>query len=422
MSQRKSAALAVLLVGSLALAACRPAVAPFVCSDAIGCLTVAPGAPIHIAYALVISGANETLGIDSRRGIEIAVDDKNGALLGHPVQLSGVDTLCTAAGGQAAAATLAADQNIVGIIGPSCSSEAAVAAPILSDAGFTLISPSATAPGLTDPAARAAGFFRTAHNDAVQGAVAAEFAYNVLGVRKAATVNDGSNYTASLAKVFANRFSELGGQVVGELAVKPDDTDMSATIQQLVSAKPDLIYYPIFIAAGGFLTVQAKAAAPLATVKLMGADGLYSPDFLKAAGDAAKNMYESSPDFSAFGPAYQDFLAKHQKKYGEKPASVFHAHAYDATNVLFAAISKAAVQDSDGTLHIGRQALRDAVLATKDFPGLTGTLTCNETVTGKKNPGDCGDPHIAVYQILNADPASWNPGTAADANPKKIYP
>jgi branched-chain amino acid transport system substrate-binding protein len=422
MSKRTPAALALLLTSSLVLAACRPAAQPFTCNDAIGCLTVAPGAPLHVAYALVISGGNESLGVDSRRGIEIAIDDKNGTVLGHPVQLSGVDTLCKKEGGQAAATSLAADQTIVGIIGPSCSSEAAVAAPILSDAGFTLISPSATAPGLTDPAARAAGFFRTAHNDAVQGAVAAEFAYNVLGVRKAATVNDGSNYTASLAKVFATRFHELGGQVVDELSVKPDATDMSATATQLAADGPDLIYYPIFIAAGGFLTIQSKATPALAKVKLMGADGLYSPDFLKAAGDAAKDMYESSPDFSAFGPAYQDFLAKHQKKYGEKPASVFHAHAYDATNVLFAAIEKVAVQDPDGTLHIGRQALRDAVLATKNFQGLTGNLTCNETVTGKKTPGDCGDPHIAVYQILSADPASWNPGTAANANPKKIYP
>jgi hypothetical protein len=83
---------------------------------------------------------------------------------------------------------------------------------------------------------------------------------------------------------------------------------------------------------------------------------------------------------------------------------------------------KVAVQDPDGTLHIGRQALRDAVLNTKGFQGLTGTLTCNQTITGRKNPGDCGDPHIAVYQILNSDPASCNPGTAANANPMKIYP
>jgi branched-chain amino acid transport system substrate-binding protein len=422
MAKRNPAALALLVITSLVLAACRPAGQPFTCTDTIGCLTIAPSSAIHLAYALVISGANESLGVDSRRGIEIAIDDKNGTLLGHPIQLSGVDTLCKAEGGQAAATALAVDQTIVGIIGPSCSSEAAVAAPILSDAGFTLISPSATAPGLTDPAARAAGFFRTAHNDAVQGAVAAEFAYNVLGARKAATVNDGTNYTASLAKVFATRFHQLGGQMVADSVVKPDATDMSQAVHELEIGSPDLIYYPIFIAAGGFLTIQAKASKLLTKAKLMGADGLFSPDFLKAAGDAALNMYESSPDFSAFGPAYQDFLAKHQKKYGEKPASVFHAHAYDATNVLLAAVEKVAVQDPDGTLHIGRQALRDAVQATKGFQGLTGTLTCDETVPGKKNPGDCGDPHIAVYQIGNVDAASWNPGTAADANPKKIYP
>src|SRR5689334_9871968 len=115
MSQRTPAALALLLISSLVLAACRPSTPPFTCTDTIGCLTIAPGAPVHIAYAMVISGANETLGIDSRRGIEIAIDDKQGTLLGHPIQLSGVDTLCTGPGGQAAAATLAADQNIAGI-------------------------------------------------------------------------------------------------------------------------------------------------------------------------------------------------------------------------------------------------------------------------------------------------------------------
>jgi len=422
MSKRTQAALALVVLSSMLLAACRPSAQPFSCTDKIGCLTIAPGGPIHLAYALVTSGDNESLGVDSRRGIEIAIDDKNATLLGHPIELSGVDTLCSAAGGQAAANTLVADQTIVGIIGPSCSSEAAVAAPVLSAAGFTLISPSATAPGLTDPATHAAGFFRTAHNDAVQGVVAAEFAYNVLNMRKAATVNDGSNYAASLAKVFATRFHELGGQAVAELAVRPDDTDMGPVVSQLDAASPDIVYYPIFIAAGGFLTIKAKADPALASAKLMGADGLFSPDFLKAGGDAVKGMYDSSPDFSAFGPAYQTFLDKHQKKYGEKPASVFHAHAYDATNLLFTAIQSVAVQDADGTLHIGRQALRDAVLATKGYQGLTGTLTCNETITGRKNPGDCGDPHIAVYQIVSADPTSWNPGTAANANPKKIYP
>jgi branched-chain amino acid transport system substrate-binding protein len=61
-------------------------------------------------------------------------------------------------------------------------------------------------------------------------------------------------------------------------------------------------------------------------------------------------------------------------------------------NIVLAAIEKVAVKDPDNTLHIGRQALRDAVAATKDFKGLTGNLTCDAN-------GDCADPHIAIYQI-----------------------
>ena len=44
-----------------------------------------------------------------------------------------------------------------------------------------MISPANTAPDLTDPAKHVAGYFRTAHNDKVQGAVAAQYAIVVTG-------------------------------------------------------------------------------------------------------------------------------------------------------------------------------------------------------------------------------------------------
>ena len=77
-----------------------------------------------------------------------------------------------------------------------------------------------------------------------------------------------------------------------------------------------------------------------------------SPDFLNAAGDAAKGMYLSSPDFGAFGDAYQEFLKKHQENYGEPPLSIYHAHAYDATSIIADAVKQVAIQDGD-TLVIG---------------------------------------------------------------------
>jgi branched-chain amino acid transport system substrate-binding protein len=255
---------------------------------------------------------------------------------------------------------------------------------------------------------------RTAHNDTIQGAAMAKYAVEK-GYKNAATIHDGSLYADKLQQVFAEEFKKLGGTVVAQEAVDPNETNMGPMLTRIAAAKPDFIYLPIFIAAGGQITSQAKQNSDLANVQLAGADGIFSPDFLKAAGDASEGFLWSSPDFSAFGSGYQDFLAKHQAKYGENTLAPFHAHAYDAYNLAANAIEKVAVACPDGSTVIPRTALRDAMIATKDQTGLTGNLTCTAT-------GDCADPKIAVYQGMSADAATWNPGAADDSNPKKIWP
>jgi branched-chain amino acid transport system substrate-binding protein len=375
----------------LASAACAPA--PVAYEDKIGVLKIKSGEPIVIAYWFVVAGPDASLGTDTKRGIEIAIDDKGGKLLGFPIKLIGEDSACNAEGGVAAATKLAANPAIVALVGSNCSSEARPGVPIITKAGMVTVSPSNTAPFLTDPnrGPDYAGYLRTAHNDKVQGAVAADFAYKQLKVTKAATIHDGSPYAEALQAVFAETFKKLGGTITSQEAVAPTDTDMRPVLTKIAAGKPEFLYYPIFIAAGGHVTRQAAQVAGMEKVILMGADGMFSPDFYKAAGDAAVGMYHSSPDFSAFAAGYKDFLDKHQKKYGEKPLAPFHAHAYDATMMIFAAIEKVAKKGPDGTLYVGRQALRDALFATKDFKGLTGNLTCNPY-------GDCADPRIAIYK------------------------
>ncbi|MGB9628990.1 MAG: branched-chain amino acid ABC transporter substrate-binding protein [Thermodesulfobacteriota bacterium] len=381
----------VVLVGSNSLSA-QTKQATFHYKDEIGVIKIKPNEPIHIACWLAVAGSEASLGIDSKRGVEIAIEDKGGKILGFPIKLTVQDTGCNAEGGQAAATKLAADPTIVAAIGSTCSSEARPGAPILWKAGIVTVSPSNTAPELTSPkrGKEYEGYLRTAHNDKVQGAVAAEFAYKYLKVKRAATIHDGSPYAEQLQAVFAERFKKLGGTITSQEAVAPTDTDMRPMLTKIATGKPEMIYYPIFIAAGGHVTRQVKEVAGLEKAILMGADGLFSPDFYKAAGEAAIGMYHSSPDFSAFAEGYKAFLEKHQKKYGEKPLSVFHAHAYDAAMIIFSAIEKVAKKGPDGTLYIGRKALRDALYATKNHKGLTGTLSCDPY-------GDCADPRIAVY-------------------------
>jgi branched-chain amino acid transport system substrate-binding protein len=362
-------------------------------TDPIGVVKLRPGEPIHIGYWFVITGPNTSLGTDTVRGIEIASDDFGGEIKGHPIKISGQDTGCGAEGGQAAATKLAADPSIVAAIGSNCSSAAQAGVPILWKAGIATVSPSNTAPVLTAPDAGPDydGYLRTCHNDNIQGAVAAQFAFNELGVKSAATVHDGSIYAESLAKVFAATFKKMGGKITSMEAVQVGDTDMRPVLTKIATGNPELLYFPIFIAEGGFITRQSREVSGLEKTILMGADGIFSPDFYKAAGEAAVGMYHSSPDFSAFAGGYDSFLEKHQKKYGEAPIAPFHAHAYDATMIVLKAIDKVAKVDPDGTMYIGRKALRDALYGTKDFQGLTGMLNCDQY-------GDCADPRIAIYQ------------------------
>jgi branched-chain amino acid transport system substrate-binding protein len=372
------------------LTACGPTAPAYTCTDSIGCVKIGPTDPIHIAYLLVVSGANAALGTDSRNGVEIAIDDAGGKILGHTIKFDGQDGLCSADGGQAAGTKLASDPTIVAVIGTSCSSEARAAEPLLSKAGFVTISSSNTAPDLTDLASpnHYPGYFRTAHNDKVQGAAAADFVYNFLGLKKAATIHDGSLYASSLVQVFADNFKKMGGTLTTATSVDPNATDMSSVLASIATGTPDIIYFPIFLPAGAFIIDQAKTTPGLEKTKLMGADGLFSPDVMKTAGAQVEGFMVSSPVVQ--GAAYDAFVAKYVAKFGEQPINIFHAHAYDGFNIVKAAIEKVAVQEKDGTLYIPRQALRDAMAATKDFQGLTGVLTCNVD-------GDCANPVIGVY-------------------------
>ena len=369
-----------------------PTAAPV--TDPLGIVQIPSGEPLHIAYWGVLSGADSSLGEDSKQGVEVAIDDLGGKFKGHDIRLTTEDGLCTPDGGATAAQKLAADSTIVGLIGSSCSDETVGGIASLTAAGLTTISPSNTRPALSAPDRDAtyAGYLRTAHSDAFQGKAAAEFVYNSLKMTKAATIHDGSTYAEALQGVFVDEFKKLGGTITAQEAVTKDTTDMSAVLKTVAASQPEIIYFPVFVAAAGFLRAQVGTVSGRENVKTMGADGHFSPDFLKAAGASAVGHYLSSPNFAAFGPGYAELLTKLAAKFGGKPLSVFHAHAYDATNILFKALEKVAIENADGSLSIPKGALRDAIYATKDFAGITGTLTCTPT-------GDCGAPVIGVYQV-----------------------
>ncbi len=383
-------------------------------TDEIGVVRIAKGAPITIGGYWVISGADTALGTDSERGAKVAFKDHNDMIAGHPINFIVEDDGCNAEGGQTAGTKLAANPAIVIVLGPACSSAATPAAPILWHAGITDIGTASSAPSLTAPDRKPDydGFLRTIPSDLGQGKADASWIYHQLGAHSVVAIHDGSPYAQQLAAVMAKNFTEMGGTVLSTEAVAPTDVDMHPVLTRIATEKPEAIYMPIFVAAAAQLLRQSKEVPGLEKTTLIGGGSLMAPEFISAAGPSVVGFRIAYPDVSpeALGKGYPKLVEEYKDMFGEAPISGYHANAYDAAEIAIKAIEKVAVTGPDGATYIGRKALRDAAFTT-EFEGDSGPIKCGEH-------GDCASFKPAVYEFVNADPATFKIGE----NPKRIFP
>ena len=379
-----------------------------------GCVEVASGEPISIGTLLSITGDTKNLGLDSQYGVELAADyldgtfdGTNGQIAGHDIAFVNEDDGCSAEGGQTGATTLAADPQIVGVLGTSCSSASlGVADTILTEKGIVVISPSATNPALTTAGTHQRGYFRTAHNDRIQAAVVSDFVTQEKGAKTAVTIHDESPYTQGLTDGFKANFEANGGTVNAEEAINSLDKDFKPLLTQIAQNAPDVIYAPDFNPACALIAKQKATTSGLEDTILTGSDGCSDATYTEIAGTSADGVFLSGPDLTAFsgGAFYKDeFVPAYEEAYGSKPLSVFHAHAFDAMNILVKSIEEVAIENDDGSLTIPRDALIDAVENTENYEGVIGTLTCTPD-------GDCATSvTIGVYEVPDVgflDPAA----------------
>ncbi len=413
---RKTAILALLATLALATAACGG-------DDDSGVVVISPDEPIEVRTLLSGTGA-------SRAAVEMAVADF-GLIHGHEVELGPpVDAMCSREGGQEGAESIAAEPQVLGIVGTSCSGAAVAASPVNSAAGLVMVSPSNTSPRLTSDLRGNAGpdyhpgYFRVANNDLYQAQAVAGFAYDELGLRRIAAVHDGDPYTDALVSAFEPAFTGRGGDVPVVSAVQKEQTDMTDVVAEFAAAGPDGVFFPLFSAEAGHFIRQARESNRLEGVTFISGDGAFTSDFL-ALPETEGLYFAGFPSLvrgnrnAATGKTTAEALAAFEAAHGDLAhMSAYWAHAYDAATLLLAAIERAAVPDDgnfftrliglddEGTLRVDRDALRGAVFQVswnegQGFVGLTGTLSCDDF-------GDCGPGVQVVYH--HTDAAVTDPG------------
>lgn len=380
--------------------------------DPLGVVTIPPGAPIVLGTLFASSGPAADLGVDSLRGVKLAIDyldlafdGQPGTLMGHPVVLLSADDACDESGANRGARAFADNPQVLAVIGPTCSSSAlGGAVQILSNAGIVTMSPSATNPKLTDPAQHAPEFLRTIYNGLAEGAAAADFVYGSLKARRGATAYETEPQGDAATTGFRDRFEQLGGVITpGSFAMPSDASKVQPFLQQTIGGgKTDALYTTSLGERCANVTKVWNSMAGSASTDFVGGSGCMVPSVIASVGTGLgadgqpKPMYVVGPDLARFAQSsfYKtQFLPAYQRQFGTTPIGPYHAYAFDATDILLDAIQGAATRYDDGTVTIGRTALRDAVFATKDYVGLTGTLSCTPD-------GECStNPAIAVYQL-----------------------
>lgn len=364
-------------------------------------VVIPPDGEIILGLATALSGEGLIpFGEDIQRGMLLALIDRPTVTVdgvefavGEP---NSQDDQCSSEGGQAVANLFVSSPEIVGVVGPMCSSACNAAGPIFDTAGYTMISSSCTAVSLTDEEEGYASFNRTTPNDDNQSAQAATFIFNELGITRIATIHDGSDYGDGLAAGVTDFFEELGGEVVFADAINVGDTDFRSLLDSIAETEAELIYFAGFNQEAALIAEQ-RFDAGLEDLPMMGGDGIFGPEFINLAGDAAEGVYATSP--IPTNDAYADFVVRYEEEFGLEPTAAFHAYAYDAANMFLDGIEAVGEVDEDGNLVISRSALSEFIRsygAEEPVDGLSGTLACDGT-------GECALNGNLVYQVVDGE-------------------
>lgn len=343
-----------------------------------------------------LTGGDATFGQSTKMGVDLAMAElqasAGGKVGGIPVRTVTEDDQGKAEEAATVVQKLINQDGVIGVLGEVASSRSLAAAPLCQQAGVPMISPSSTNPKVT----QVGDFiFRMCFLDDFQGQSMAKFAAQNLGLKRVAILKDvKSDYSVGLAQYFTEAFTGMGGQIVAEQAYTAGDPDFSGQITAIKARSPEAIFIPGYYTEVGLIARKARELG--LTVPLLGGDGWESEKLIDIGGESMNGAYYSNhwaldkPDAKL-----QEFLGSFRKANDSDPDAIAGL-AYDAAKVLLHCLDQLSKSDPASfqalaTTKVGsperraaQQKLRDLIAGTKDYVGVTGTITLDENRNASK--------------------------------------
>jgi branched-chain amino acid transport system substrate-binding protein len=319
--------------------------------------------PIVIGAYLPMTGNVASYGQMGRDGITMAQKIEP-EVLGRPVDVKLADTKSDKGESANAVSRLIENEKVVAILGEMISSDTIAGSARSEPRRIPMVSPTATNPIVTQGKKYV---FRVCFIDSEQGPAAAKLATTELKAKTAAIILDvAQDYSVALAKFFKEAFIKDGGKIVCEQMFKSGDREFTAQLGTIKATKPDIIYAPIYYTECALIAKQAKQMG--LTCPIVSGDGVAVPEFLELGGRAVEDVYITTHFHrdmitTELGKRFLELWDKEQKK----ELDAYIAMSADAYFILLDAIKRAQSTDPDK--------IREALVATKDFHGISGTIT-----------------------------------------------
>ncbi|HEY3425665.1 MAG TPA: ABC transporter substrate-binding protein [Negativicutes bacterium] len=337
---------------------------------------VQPDNVIKIGGVYELTGNTASFGTSAANGAKMAFKEMNtkGGILGKQVQFIVADNKSEPAESANAMSKVISQDKVVAVTGFTVSSNGIAAAAVAEASKIPFVAAATVSSDVTVD--KASGkvkdyVFRVCFVNPFQGMVGANFALNTLKAKKAAImIDNSSDYSKGLTQVFKEEFIKGGGTIVVEEAYLQKDQDFKTILTKLKALNPDMIFLPGYYEEVGKIIKQARELGM--NMPFVGGDGWDSPKLVEIGGAQALNNsyfvnHYSVEDTSL---ASKTFVEAYKKEYGQIPDAMA-VLAYDAAYVLADAITRANSTEPDK--------IRAALAATKNFKGVTGEISMNES-------------------------------------------
>ncbi|MDQ2933829.1 MAG: ABC transporter substrate-binding protein [Chloroflexota bacterium] len=327
-------------------------------------------AKVKIGGGFALTGDEAPLDVPASKGAKLAVKEINaaGGVLGKQIDFVIHDSQYKVDVAQQTAKQFVEQDKVQAMIGYTDTDSIIASGPTIQAAGIPFITVGATSPKI--PTQVGDVMFLACFGDNVQAAVGAEYALKNFGKSAYLLWDKGVEYTTVLSSYFKTRFADGGGKVVLEDSYDDKATDFSAQIAKIkaLTPQPDFYYVAAMPYNVGPVVKQMRDAG--IDGPIVGGDGYDAPDLVKVAGAEANNVFFTTHalmDATNGTDGIKKFMAAYKKEYGGDPENAFAALGYDTVYLLADAIKRAGSMDA--------AALKKAIEATKDFPGITGKIT-----------------------------------------------